>query len=323
MDVEVWALPASSDPKSPRDTPSPTVSPRSGSPKLGGSKKLLGKATWKSKPGEFSAGMHVLALIPQKTAFFRPLPRPPHISAPLESVEPGASTEEDTRPVTSGPRLTIKLIERPAVHTIRRETMKQHQDAKEEFKTAIETMMQHIQDARADIARQDAKMRAERLFEAYIDEVADEIVRGATRNAVVERKHQEKLARWRANVGRAVHEVMQKSIEWTAMQLVLGLNAANEPQAHAAATRLQAVQRGNVGRKQAARTRAQQIEQSLGLAGTEEEAAHIAKIQAAARGKIARQELAEQQMAATKIAAVQRGKADRVRVAEIRRTVGT
>ena len=201
--------------------------------------------------------------------------------------------------------------------------MKQHEDAKKEFKTAIETMMQHIQDARADIARKDAQMRAERLFEAYISEVVDEIARGATRNAVVERKHQQKLARWRANVGRAVQEVMQKSIEWTAMQLVLGLNAANEPRAHSAATRVQAVQRGKIGRKQAARTRAQQIEQSLGLLGTEEEAAHIAKIQAVARGKIARQELAEQQTAATKIAAAQRGKADRARVAEIRRTVGT
>ena len=323
LDVEVWALPATSDPRSPRDTPSPPVSPRSGVSKLGGSKKLLGKATLKSKPGEFPEGLHVLALRPQKTAFFRPLPRPPHISAPLESVEPGASTEEDTRPVTSGPRLTIKLIERPAVHTIRKETMKQHEDAKKEFKTAIETMMQHIQDARADRARKDAQMRAERLFEAYISEVVDEIARGATRNAVVERKHQQKLARWRANVGRAVQEVMQKSIEWTAMQLVLGLNAANEPRAHSAATRVQAVQRGKIGRKQAARTRAQQIEQSLGLLGTEEEAAHIAKIQAVARGKIARQELAEQQTAATKIAAAQRGQVGRRRVAEIRRTVGT
>jgi hypothetical protein len=81
-----------------------------------------------------------------------------------------------------------------------------------------------------------------------------------------------------------------------------------------AATKIAAVQRGNRDR---ARVAGIQIEQGLGLAGTEEEAAQITKMQAAARGKIARQELAEQQMAATKIAAVQRGNRDRARVAEI------
>ena len=194
MDVEVWALPATSDPRSPRDTPSPPVSPRSGVSKLGGSKKLLGKATLKSKPGEFPEGLHVLALRPQKTAFFRPLPRPPHISAPLESVEPGASTEEDTRPVTSGPRLTIKLIERPAVHTIRKETMKQHEDEKKEFKTAIETMMQHIQDARADRARKDAQMRAER-DDKRSQIIRSEAINEALQSAALEAEASARLSR--------------------------------------------------------------------------------------------------------------------------------
>ena len=56
------------------------------------------------------------------------------------------------------------------------------------------------------------------------------------------------------------------------------------------------------------------IEAELGLTGSEEESAAIARMQAQQRGKMARKEMAEQQNAASKIAAVQRGKQDRQRV---------
>eukprot|EP01046_Picozoa_sp_COSAG06_P056012 COSAG06_NODE_10467_length_1677_cov_10.581749_1_plen_52_part_10 len=45
----------------------------------------------------------------------------------------------------------------------------------------------------------------------------------------------------------------------------------------------------------------QKIEEELGLTGSPEEQASIAKMQAMQRGKIARQELADQQSAASKI----------------------
>ena len=57
------------------------------------------------------------------------------------------------------------------------------------------------------------------------------------------------------------------------------------------------------------------IEERLGLDGTEEEQAQIAKMQAMQRGKAARKEMSEQQDAATKMQAVQRGKQDRKVVA--------
>ncbi len=84
---------------------------------------------------------------------------------------------------------------------------------------------------------------------------------------------------------------------------------------------MQAVQRGNIGKKQAAKKKAHKIEQGLGFLRTEEEAAQIAKMQAAARVKITRQALAEHHMAATKIAAVQRGYRDRARVKNMRVTI--
>ena len=79
----------------------------------------------------------------------------------------------------------------------------------------------------------------------------------------------------------------------------------------AAATKIAAVSRGKQGRKKAA---GRKIEADLGLTGSEEETAAIARMQAQQRGKMARQEMAEQQNAASKIAAVQRGKQDRQRV---------
>lgn len=82
-----------------------------------------------------------------------------------------------------------------------------------------------------------------------------------------------------------------------------------------ASRKIQAIQRGKQDRAKVAGMRAQKIEAELGLTGSPEEAAKIAKLQAAQRGKMARKELAEQQAAASKIAAVQRGKQDRARVA--------
>lgn len=290
LDVEVWALPATSDPQplpgdgltpTPPGTPGSTGRPSSaGSSKIGGSKKLLGKATWKSKPGEFPAGMHVLALAAQKSTFFRATPRPPHISAPVESADSGACPEEDTEPVTSGPRVTIKLIERQAVHTIRRETMQQHEDAMEGFRKEMQMMMKHIEDANTKMGREEGQKQETQLYEAYLSELVDEVVAGAAQNAVVERDRQRQRARWLADVKRAAHEVLHKAIECAIMQVVLGLDTNNEEQAHLAATRLQAVQRGNISRKVSAQRKEQAIEQS-------------------------------QHQAATKIAAVQRGNRDR------------
>jgi len=358
LEVEVWALPADSQSAADGVTPTPPGTPGSterpdsaGSSKLGGNKKLLGKTAWKGKPGEFPEGMLVLALTAPKSTFFRSLPKPAHISASVESVESGTSTESGSKPVTSGPRLTIKLIERPAVHTIRRETMEQHENAKGTFKMEMEAMMQRIDEANAEIEAEKAQARLQQLYEESLADILEEMVTGAAHNAAVERHHQRKRARWHASVKRAVQHVTEQSIEWATMQLMLGLNKGNAEQADSAAAKLQAVQRGKIGRAKAARVKieselgltgseeeaaqiakmqatvrgkqdrkkvaelkAEKIESELGLTGSEEEAAQIAKMQAAARGKIARQELAEQQQAATKIAAVHRGNQDRARL---------
>jgi hypothetical protein len=57
----------------------------------------------------------------------------------------------------------------------------------------------------------------------------------------------------------------------------------------AAAKKMQAVQRGKMGRKQVA---GMKIEAELGLTGSEDETAAIAKMQAMHRGKTSRKEMA-------------------------------
>ena len=64
------------------------------------------------------------------------------------------------------------------------------------------------------------------------------------------------------------------------------------------------------------------IEAELGLTGSEEETAAIARMQAMQRGKMSRKEIEEQKAAAAKIQAIQRGKQSRREVASMRNTTG-
>ena len=90
---------------------------------------------------------------------------------------------------------------------------------------------------------------------------------------------------------------------------------AYDPAEADAATLIQAQMRGRATRREMkAQAEGKKIEEELGLTGSEEESAAIARMQAQQRGKMARKEMAEQQNAASKIAAVQRGKQDRQRV---------
>ena len=307
LEVEVWALPANSTSESPMGdsafSPTPPGTPRdqssdrpdsAGSSKLGGNKKLLGKAAWKGQPGEFPEGMHALALTAPKSPFFRSLPKAAHISTSMESVESGKSSESNAKPVTSGPRLTIKLIERPAVHTIRRETMTQHDFSAACFVDEMAAMTELVEAANEEVAQVKAIEDEKLLNTQLIEEAVEQVTTGGAVNAVVEIRHQAKRARWHANIKRAVDEATRQSIEWASMQLVMGLNKDSEEEANSAAAKLQVRERGRRGRDKAKAVKKETIEKELGLTGSPEEQAPIAKMQAAQRGKIARQELAEQ-----------------------------
>ena len=106
------------------------------------------------------------------------------------------------------------------------------------------------------------------------------------------------------------------------MKIEKELGLSGSPEEQASIAKMQAAQRGKQDRRKVAGMKqdaaGRKIEEELGLTGSPEEQASIAKMQAAQRGKIARKELAQDKIdqgnAASKIAAVQRGKQDRAKV---------
>ena len=332
LEVEVWSLPAGAKtaPTGSVMTPPPTppISSaasstsslegsssigRSASAKLGGSKKLLGKAMWKGKAGEFPEGMLVLAL-PAPKSSYASSSRLPAISDSNPSVP---HDEGPSVVVTSGPRIMIKLIQRSAVHTIRRETLTQHDLSMSQFDNEMEAIMSHIAAADEQLEEKRKEEEAQRVWDARLESHLHEILVGAAKNAAAELRHQAAKTQRRSKLAaarRAAAEIIAECMRVVDIELSLGITTDRQAEAASAATKLQATHRGKQDRAAVAEMKTKKIEEDLGLTGSAEETAAVAKMQAQARGKQARQELAEKKQAATRIAAVHRGNKSRARV---------
>ena len=336
LEVEVWSLPAGAKtaPKGSVMTPPPTppISSaasstsslegsssigRSASAKLGGSKKLLGKAMWKGKAGEFPEGMLVLAL-PTPKSSYASSSRLPAISDSNPSVP---HDEGPSVVVTSGPRIMIKLIQRSAVHTIREGVLDAHKMKIKQFDNEMEAIMSHIAAADEQLEEKRKEEEAQRAWDARLESHLQEILVGAAKNAAAELRHQAAKAQRRSKLAaarRAAAEIIAECMRVVDIELGLGITTDRQAEAASAATKLQATHRGKRDRAAVAEMKTKKIEEDLSLTGSAEETAAVAKMQAQARGKKARQELSEKKQAATRIAAVHRGNQSRARVSGLR-----
>ena len=208
---------------------------------------------------------------------------------------------------------------------------------------AAAARMQAIHRGRADRARV-AELKGKKIEEELgLTGSADET------NAIARMQAQQRGRQDRARVERIRAEQQLDAMK-VEQDLAASLGLTGSAEEDAAAARMQAIQRGRVDRARVAELKGKRIEEQLGLTGSEEETAAIARMQAQQRGRQDRKRVedlkkgqagdteaeaaedpasslglegtAEEDLAAAKLQAIQRGRQDRARVASMKEEGG-